>query len=164
MSKGKRMTKKTKTTKDIVADQAPATDVEVKTQTAEQAIKDKELVMKADLPKEAYSSMTTVMNMSQNKICLADGPEKEITLEAREIKKVPKDLLKELLKNPMVRRIFDKGIVSHTLDDSANVVSAHEAVAPERLTQAVERHEGGSNVVAQVKKFERDGSLNIDLK
>lgn len=163
MKKGKRMTKSTKTTKDIVADKTPATDVEVKIQTEDEAIKDKELVMKANLPKEVYSSTITIINRSQNKICLADGPERQITLEAREIKKVPKDLLKELLKNPMVRRIFDKGVISYNTKDE-DFVSAHEAVAPETLSQAVERHEGGSNVVAQVKKFEREGSLNIDLQ
>ena len=164
MTKGKRMTKKTKTTKDIVADKVPATDVEVNVPTAEKATKDKELVMKATLPKEAYSSTTTVVNRSQNKICLIGGPQLQITFDPREIKTVSKDELKELLKNPMIRRFFDKGILTHNLHEADDVVSAHDAVAPESLTQAVERHEGGSNVVAEVKKFEREGSLNIDLQ
>ena len=164
MAKGKRMTKSTKTTKDIVADKTPATDVEVKTQTADEAIKDKELVMKATLPKETYSSTVTVVNCSQNRICLYDNPQLQETIEAREIKKIAKDKLNELLKNPMVRRLFDKGILTSDYHKADDEVSAHDAVAPEYLTQAVERHEGGTNVVAEVKKFEREGSLNIDLK
>lgn len=182
------MTKKNTTKKtDVVADNTPATDVEVSVPSKEEAKAKEELVMEAKInltddkksedvkptpaeeekkaPKaeKAYSSSVTVMNKSQNNICLFASTECQLTIGPREIKKVSKDLLNELLKNKMVRRFFDKGVLSHNLDEGSNVVSAHDAVAPEHLTQAVERHEGGNNVVAEVKKFEKDGSLNIDL-
>lgn len=180
------MTKKTKKT-DVVADNTPATDVEVSVPSNEEAKANEELVMEAKVnltddkksedvkptpakedkpaPKaeKAFSSTATVMNKSQNKICLYANPECQLEIAPREIKSVRKDLLNELLKNKMVRRFFDKGVLSHNLDEGSKVVSAHDAVAPEHLTQAVERHEGGNNVVAEVKKFEKDGSLNIDL-
>ena len=61
----------------------------------------------------------------------------------------------------MVRRFFDKGILTSTLD--ADEVSAHDAVLPEELKNPVERHEDGQNVKAEVKKFEKDGTVKIDL-
>lgn len=152
------MVKKTKKKSDKVAEQ-PATDVEIKVPTAEKAKEDKELVMKADI---RYTSEVVVMNHSQNFICLADKG-KEITLAPREIKKVSKDLLNELMKNPMVRRIFDKGIVSHNADESSKVVSASIEHAPDYLKEAVEKHEDGQTVRAEVKKFEKDGTVNIEL-
>ena len=158
------MSKKTnQKNKNLVAD-TPATNVNV---TVNNTTEDKELVMTAKITTEtkkekAYSSTTVLINNSQNFICLADGPEKQLTLAPREIKKVSKDLIKELLKNPMVRRFFDKGVVSHNTKDEKRV-SAHEAVAPERLSQAVERYESGNNVVAEVKKFQKEGALNINL-
>lgn len=146
--------KKSTKTKDVVADNSAITP-EINVPTADEAKKNNELVMTATFKSEA-----TVMNKSQNIIHLKEG-QLEIRLMPREIKRVPKDVLKELLKNPMVRRFFDKGVVSHTLDDTE--VSAHDAVAPEHLMEAVERHEDGSSVSASVKKFQREGSVNIEL-
>lgn len=157
--------------KDVVADKTPAaTDVpapeQVETVTAptkEKAVEDKELVLKADMPDLTRYTEVVLMNHSQNFICLSTGV-KSTTLAPREIKKVSKDLLDELLKNPMVRRFFDKGVVSHNADKASNVVQAHDATAPDHLMEAVEKHEGGSNIVAEVKKFEKDGSFKIDLE
>lgn len=187
MRKGKHMSKKTKqVNKDSVVDNTPATDVNVTVPTEDQATKDSELVMEAKInltedkpsedvkptpaeedkpaPKDTIARSTAVlMNRSNNYICLYATNEIQLTLAPREIRKVDKDLLKELLKNPMVRRFFDKGVVSHDADEDAKVISAHDAVAPVNLTEAVERHEGGNNIVAEVKKFEKDGSFNIDL-
>lgn len=131
--------------------------------TVEEALKDKELVMTAKMPELNRASEVLVMNRSQNTICLADGPRLGVTLAPREMAMVPRQTLDELLKNPMVRRFFDKGIVTYSGDKGSNVVSAHEAVVPQHLKDAVERHEGGSNIVAEVKKFKKDGSLKIDL-
>ena len=157
------MSKKTNQTKDVVAN-TTATTVNVETQTEKDALKDNELVMKASLPKDVVvSSEAVIINRSQNRICLYADERHSIDLAPREIKNVPKDLLMEVLKNPMVQRFFDKGVVTHNIKERDTTVSAHEAVAPEQLKQAVERHEGGQNVVAEVKKFERDGSFNIDL-
>lgn len=164
MKKGKHMTNKTNTVKNPVADKTPATEVNVNVQTAEQAKKDNELVMSATIKEKAVKSTTMLMNKSQNYVCLYASPELQFTLAPREIKSIDKDLLKELLKNPMVRRFFDKGIVSGNLEEDSKVISAHDAETPEVLKQAVERHDGGNNIVAEVKKFEREGSLNIDLK
>jgi len=110
-----------------------------------------------------YSSTCIITNASQNKICLMDGIRSEqITVAPREIKTVDRDLLRKLLKNPMIQRFFDKGILTHTLD--AKEVSAHDAVVPEELKNPVERHENGQNVVAEVKKYEKEGSIKIDLE
>lgn len=163
MRKGKHMNKKTNQTKDVVAN-TPATTVNVEVQTKKEALKNKELVMGAKIPKDiAYSSEAVIINQSQNRICLYADERHSIELAPREIKSVPKDLLREVLKNPMVQRFFDKGVVTHNIKEGKQV-SAHEAVAPERLKQAVERHDGGQNVVAEVKKFEREGSFKIDLE
>jgi len=133
---------------------------------------DKELVMEAKIEpaekkpetkKESFVSSECVLtNTSQNTICLFNGEkETSISLQPREIKSVSRELVRELLKNKMVRRFFDKGIVTSNID--ASEVSAHDAVIPQELKNPVERHEDGNNVVAQVKRFEREGSVKIDL-
>lgn len=110
-----------------------------------------------------HSSTCVITNTSMNNICLMNGDKfEQITVAPREIKTVSRDTLRSLLKNPMVQRFFDKGILTHTLD--AQDVSAHDAVVPEELKNPVERHENGQNVVAEVKKYEKDGSIKLDLE
>lgn len=142
----------------------------------------KELVMEAKISKKAkpskktektekpkqktdktYSASTCIItNTSMNTICLFNGDKlKAITVAPREIKTVERENLRELLKNEMVKRFFDKGILTHTLD--AADVSAHDAVVPEELKNPVERHEGGQNVKAEVKTYRKEGTINLDL-
>lgn len=193
MKKGKRMTKNGNTTKvvasqtpatttETVTEQTPVANETLPTSeipetensphnktenvippTQEQAEENKELVMTATMPDITRYQDVVLMNRSQNYICLSANPKLEVTLAPREITRVPRRTLDELMKNPMVRRFFDKGIVTHNADKGSNVVSAHEAVAPQHLREAVERHEGGNNIVAEVKKFRKEGSLKIDL-
>lgn len=109
-----------------------------------------------------YSSTCVLTNTSQNNICLMDGDKfKAITIAPREIKVVGRDELKELLKNKMVQRFFDKGILTHNMN--ADDVSAHDAVVPEELKNPVERHEDGQNVKAEVKTYRKEGSVTLDL-
>lgn len=163
--------KNTKSQKTVVG--KTATDLKA-TVNAPTADSKKELVMEAKIepktnkkPKEekkekAYSTTCVITNTSQNTICLFNGStENSITVAPREIKTVSKAALRELMKNKMVCRFFDKGILTSTLD--AEEVSAHDAVAPAELKNPVERHEDGQNVKAEVKKFKREGSLNIEL-
>lgn len=173
------MSKKKTKNLDVVAETSSATNVEVKVPTAEESVENKELVMEANInltddkksegdkhtPAEEdklVKSTVTVMNKSQNYICLTASKNCQLTIAPREIKTVSKDLLNELLKNKMVQRFFDKGVLSHNLETDSKVVSAHDAVAPSNLTEAVERHEGGNSVVAQVKKFEKEGSITLE--
>lgn len=159
------MTKKSKKTQKTVVAQT-ATDLEAKVQAPTETSKD-ELVMEAKVQKKdktekRYSSTCIITNTSQNTICLYNGEtSRSITIAPREIKTVDRAQLKDLLGNEMVRRFFDKGILTSTLD--ANDVSAHDAVLPEELKNPVERHEDGQNVKAEVKKFEKDGTVKIDL-
>lgn len=153
------MIKKTNQTKnDVVADNTSATNVNVETTTSN----NKELVMKATIG-EKHSSTAVLINRSQNYVCLYGNPEQQITLAPREIKQVDKDLVKELLKNPMVRRFFDKGVVSHNIKDESTVTAHGAVTTPKQLTNPVSRFESGNNVVAEVKKFRQDGSLNLNL-
>ena len=148
--------KKTNKTQTVAA--KPATDLKAQVKTSTQ--EDKEVVMTAEISFKSEECVLT--NASQNTICLSDGePTRTITVAPREIKKVPRDLLRELLKNKMVQCFFDKGILSHNMD--AEEKTAHSAVVPEELKNPVERHEDGQNVVASVKKFEKEGSVQIDL-
>lgn len=126
----------------------------------------KATVLKAKVNKPSddnYSSTCVLTNTSQNKICLQNGKDAPtIEISPREIKTVSRAALRELLKNEIVRAFFDKGILTSTLD--AGEVSAHDAVVPENLKNPVERHEGGQNVKAEVKKFDADGTVKIELE
>lgn len=114
---------------------------------------------KKELPTESYSSV--IINTSQNPIYLrGDSKEESIMIAPREIKTVSKSLLKTLLRNKVVRYWFDKGILTSNYD--ANETSANEAVAPEHLSQPVERHDG-ANISASVTKFTKEGSVSINL-
>lgn len=162
----------------------------VETETAEEAVKKEELVMEAGIeatiepeetpeeevaeeakpeevpapaPKEApvESFTTVIINTSQNPILLkGERKEQNILLAPREIKSIRKDLLRELLRNKVVRYWFDKGII--TSNEDANETSANEAVAPEYLSQPIERH-NGADVKASVTKFQKEGSVSINL-
>ena len=164
--------KKTTTTSKKPVAEKPVTELEVKVETSKET--DQELVMEAQIeekpakeePKKEepkfVSSECVLTNTSQNTICLFDGSKEEsITVAPREIKRVSRDGLKRLMKNPMIRSFFDKGILTTNID--AEDTSAHEAVIPNELKNPVERHEDGQNVVAQVKKFKKEGSINIEL-
>ena len=167
------MTDENKTEKSVA--ETPATAL-----TAEVTVPEnkKELVMEAKISKKSkgqnkgtpakkndktFTSSTCVLtNTSQNTICLMDGDKfNTITVAPREIKQVNRELLKKLLKNKMVQRFFDKGVLTHNLD--AADVSAHDAVVPEELKTPVERHEDGQNVKAEVKTYRKEGSVTIDL-
>jgi len=170
--------KKNKTKKPVVENKTPTTVqptsnekpventpvTETPAETIPEEPKQKELVMKTTFKEQTYEKSTCLItNTSMNNICLCDGNAFDaINVAPREIKEVDREQLKRLLKNEMVRRFFDKGILTHTLD--AAEVSAHDAVVPENLKNPVERHEGGQNVKAEVKKFDLEGTVKIDLE
>lgn len=107
------------------------------------------------------SDYTVILNTSQNPILLQGENENDkILIAPKEIKSVKRSLLKELLKNKIVRYWFDKGVLSTNKD--ANEVAAHDAQVPLNLTQPVERHDG-ANVSASVTKFEKQGNITINL-
>lgn len=116
----------------------------------------------APAKQEPVESFTTVIiNTSQNPILLkGERKEQNILLAPREIKSIRKDLLRELLRNKVVRYWFDKGIITSNAD--ANETSANEAIAPEYLSQPIERH-NGADVKASVTKFQKEGSVSINL-
>ena len=110
---------------------------------------------------QTASDYTVILNTSLNPILLQGQHEGETLLIApKEIKSVSRALLRELLKSKVVRYWFDKGIL--TTNQDANETSANEAEAPAHLSQPVERHDG-ANVSASVTKFEKQGSVTINL-
>ena len=171
------MTDETKTEKTVA--ETPATDLQPKVTVPKNK---KELVMEAKISKKApkkkettqskktepkkntggFSTTCVITNTSMNNICLFNGDKfKTITVRPREIKQVDRETLRSLLKNEMVQRFFDKGILTHNLD--AADVSAHDAVVPEELKNPVERHEDGQNVKAEVKTYRKEGTISLDL-
>lgn len=107
------------------------------------------------------SDYTVILNTSLNPILLQGENEKDkILIAPKEIKSVSRYLLRELLKSKVVRYWFDKGIL--TTNQDANETSANEAEAPAHLSQPVERHDG-ANISASVTKFEKQGSVTINL-
>lgn len=143
----------------------------VKNPTETETVENTELVMEAGINIKAEnapaqniqtaSSTTMIINTSQNPILLS-GDEKEecIYIAPKEIKRVNRNMLKKLLQNKVVRYWFDKGILTGNAD--ANETTANEAEAPEYLSQPVERHDG-ANISASVTKFEKQGSVTINL-
>lgn len=110
---------------------------------------------------QTASSYTVVINTSQNPILLSgENKEESVFIAPKEIKSVNRELMKKLLQNKVVRHWFDKGILTANMD--ANETSANEAVAPQHLSQPVERHDG-ANVSASVTKFKKEGSVTINL-
>lgn len=113
-------------------------------------------------PEQYVESTVVLTNCTQNTICITTGtPGISITVAPREIKRVSRSDLRELMKQEMVRRYFDKGLLSSNLE--ADEQSTSEAVVPDDLKGPVERHEDGSTVTATVKKFEKQGTVSIDL-
>ena len=107
------------------------------------------------------SDYTVILNTSLNPILLQGENEKDkILIAPKEIKSISRYLLRELLKSKVVRYWFDKGIL--TTNQDANETSANEAEAPAHLSQPVERHDG-ANISASVTKFEKQGSVTINL-
>jgi len=149
-----------------IDDENELAKTEIKVETPESK---EELVMEAKVipeslkkaPEYIPSTYVVLTNTSQNRLSLVSG-EIRIDIEPREIKRnVRRDDLRELLKNKVIQNWFDKGILSSNLD--AEEKSAHEAVAPSNLTNAVECHDNGMNITAEVKKFEPAGSVDINL-
>ena len=107
------------------------------------------------------SDYTVILNTSLNPILLQGENENDkILIAPKEIKSISRYLLRELLKSKVVRYWFDKGIL--TTNQDANETSANEAEAPAHLSQPVERHDG-ANISASVTKFEKQGSVTINL-
>lgn len=173
------MSKKTNTPKTVADKKATDLNVKVETPTVDKATENNELVMEANITPETetpetetnplpapepekriVSSTVVLTNCTANTICITNGNIK-ITVAPREIKKVSRDDLKELLKQKMIQRYFDKGVLTHNLE--ADEVSASDAEVPDELKGAVERHEDGLTISASVKTFEADGSVKLEL-
>ena len=164
------ITENTVTDENVETENEPENKDEPKTEVQVNVPESKdELVMEAKIipdtlkkaPEYIPSTYVVLTNTSQNRLSLVSGNIR-IDIEPREIKRnVRRDELKELLKNKIIQNWFDKGILSSNLD--AEEKSAHEAVAPTNLTNAVERHDNGMNITASVKKFEPAGTVDISL-
>ena len=111
-------------------------------------------------PEYVPSTYVVLTNTSQNRLSLVEG-DVTINIEPREIKTVRRDDLRTVMRNKVIQNWFDKGILSSNID--AVDQSVHEAVAPENLTNPVERHDDGMNISASVKKFEKAGTVDINL-
>jgi hypothetical protein len=111
-------------------------------------------------PEYVPSTYVVLTNTSQNRLSLVEG-DVTINIEPREIKTVRRDDLRAVIRNRVIQNWFDKGILSSNID--AVDQSVHEAVAPDNLTNPVERHDDGMNISASVKKFEKAGTVDINL-
>ena len=111
-------------------------------------------------PEYVPSTYVVLTNTSQNRLSLVEG-DVTINIEPREIKTVRRDELRTVMRNRVIQNWFDKGILSSNID--AVDQSVHEAVAPDNLTNPVERHDDGMNISASVKKFEKAGTVDINL-
>lgn len=143
---------------------APATEEELAKLPSEMREKEPETVTPEPEPIKnelAGSDYTIILNTSLNPILLqGENEEDRILIAPKEIKSISRYLLRELLKSKVVRYWFDKGIL--TTNQDANETSANEAEAPAHLSQPVERHDG-ANISASVTKFEKQGSVTINL-
>lgn len=144
---------------------APATEDEIVKFPSETRGEDPETVTpepkSEPVNKVSGTDYTVILNTSLNPILLQGENEKDkILIAPKEIKSINRRLLKELLKSKVVRYWFDKGIL--TTNQDANETSANEAEAPAHLSQPVERHDG-ANISASVTKFEKQGSITINL-
>ena len=142
---------------DIVAEEADEVPAEEEVKEPEP-----EEVEKTPAEEAPVSSETVIINTSYNEILLNTGrPGASIRIAPKEIKSVSRALLRELLQNKIVRRWFDKGILTSNQD--ANEADVNEAVAPEHLRAPVERTDSVSTISASVTKFKKDGNVQIKL-
>lgn len=120
---------------------------------------------KKEAPKKSsdtYSDTVTIMNTCYNEIYLNGGkPELSVRIAPKEVKTISRYLFRELLKVQVIRNWFDKGILATSKD--ANETTAHEAEIPANLKNPVERTDSVSTVSASVTKFEKEGSVQINL-
>lgn len=145
--------------------------------TVEEAINNNELVAEAAInfivptdveptiskKERVVSADVVVINTSYNPICLTtwERGNKSITIAPKELKRIPRDLYRDLIKNKMIRTWFDKGILA--TKEGAEETSANEAEVPVELMNPVERTDGQSSVSATVKKFQKDSPIKIQL-
>lgn len=118
----------------------------------------------APAPKEdaPISDDVIVLNTSYNEILLNTGIlGLSVRIAPKERKTVSRHVLRDLLKNKIVRRWFDKGILTSNMD--ANETDANEAKTPENLKGPVERTDSVSTISAKVTKFKADGKVQINL-
>ena len=135
-------------------------DVEIEKPETEEEPKAPEAT--APAPEAPVSSETVIINTSYNEILLNTGlPGASVRIAPKEIKSVSRELLRELLKNKIVRRWFDKGILTSNRD--ANETDANEAETPAYLKAPVERTDSVSTISAKVTKFKKDGNVQIKL-
>lgn len=142
---------------------APDKEKELVAEAAINVIVPAEEEIKAPQKERVVSADVVVINTSYNPICLTtwERGTKAFTLAPKEFKRIPRDQYREFLKNKMIRTWFDKGIL--TTKDTEEDTSVNEAVAPEELSNPVERTDGQSSVSATVKKFKKDSSIKINL-
>ena len=157
---------KKKTTSKKVAEAPVSAPEEVKDELVAEAGIDIEIEkadeVKAPAAEAPISNETVIINTSYNEILLNTGlPGATVRIAPKEIKSVSRELLRELLKNKIVRRWFDKGILTSNQD--ANETDANEAVVPEALKGPVERTDSVSTISAKVTKFKKDGKVSIKL-
>jgi len=140
-----------------ISEDAPASE-EPAEETKEEAPEEKPEEPKASKADVIATSDVIVINTSYNPICL-QGPLKGQTVQIapKEMKRVPRALYRELMKQKIVRAWFDKGVLTSNAD--ANEEDANEAVAPKELSTPVTQN--GST--AELKKFQKDGTFKIEL-
>lgn len=139
------------------AEKTPAEETPAE-EPKEEAPEEKPEEPKASKADAIATADVIVINTSYNPICL-QGPLKgqSVQIAPKEMKRVPRALYRELMKQKIVRAWFDKGVLTSNAD--ANEEDANEAVAPKELSTPVTQN--GST--AELKKFQKDGTFKIEL-
>lgn len=114
----------------------------------------------------ASTGKVTLTNMTTNPIILNEGVHR-IMLAPKVLEVVDKSVFQELTKNGMVKEWLDKGLLrcNYQADESepeSKDISVSAEDAPTELKDAVEKHEDGRSVSAQVTKQEAAGSITLD--
>lgn len=114
----------------------------------------------------ASTGKVTLTNMTTNPIILNEGVHR-IMLQPKVLQVVDKSVFHELTKNGMVKEWLDKGLLrcnyqAEQSEPERKDISVSAEDAPETLTNAVEKHEDGRSVSAQVTKQEAAGSITLD--
>lgn len=114
----------------------------------------------------AATGTVVLTNTTTNPMLLNEGVHK-IMIYPKELKSVDKEVFQELKKNDMIKIWLDKGFLkcnyqADAQEEEKREISVTPDEAPEELKNAVEKHEDGRSISAEVTKQEAAGSITLD--
>lgn len=114
----------------------------------------------------AATGTVVLTNTTTNPMLLNEGVHK-IMIYPKELKSVDKEVFQALQKNDMIKIWLDKGLLrcnyqADAQEEEKREISVTPDEAPDELKNAVEKHEDGRSVSAEVTKQEAAGSITLD--